>query len=146
MQRQPVAPRPARAGVALVEPPGGFPGSCWALLCSHSHGADDAATETGMCLEVAPQFPLDRSALRRARAPSYCRRRKPSPILDAVQEGLAGSDVGEDQGHAVRKGGLDVLDGLGPFDLSERRVDGDQLVAGNDAGQQDRHCLAVLAP
>ena len=51
----------------------------------------------------------------------------------------------ENQGHAVRKGRPDVLDGSRPFDALQRRVDGDQLVAGNDAGQQDRHGLAVLA-
>ena len=135
----------ARARVALVEPPGRLPRPCGTFLGAHAHGAGDPAAEAGMRLQVARQFPLDRSALRRARAPSYCRRWKPAPFLDAVQEGLAGGDVREDQGHAVRKGCPDVLDGSWPFDAFQRRVDGDQLVAGNDTGQQDRHCMAVLA-
>ena len=51
----------------------------------------------------------------------------------------------EDQGHAGGKGRFDVLDRSRPFDVLQGRVDGDQLVAGDDAGQQDRHRLAVLS-
>ena len=40
---------------------------------------------------------------------------------------------------------LDVLDGAGPLHLAERRVNRDKLLARNDAREQDRHRLAVLA-
>ena len=38
-----------------------------------------------------------------------------------------------------------MLDRPGPLDLSERRVDEDHLVEGDDPRQQDGHALAVLA-
>ena len=145
VDRQPVAPRPARAGVALVEPPGRFPCPRGALRGPHAHGADDAAAETGMRLEVAAKLALDRSAFHVRSAKPDTRGREPAPLLDAVEKGLAGGDVREDQGHAGGKGRLDMLDRARPFDALQGRMDGDQLVVGNDAGQQDRHCLAVLA-
>ena len=51
----------------------------------------------------------------------------------------------EDLGHAVRKGLPCEFEGSRPFDALQGRVDGGQPLAGNDAGQQDRHGLAVLA-
>ena len=33
----------------------------------------------------------------------------------------------------------------GPLHLAERRVNYNELVAGNEAREQNRHCLAVLA-
>ena len=71
--------------------------------------------------------------------------RQPAPLLDAVEQGLAGCDRREDQGHAGRERRANELDRAGPFDFAERRVDGDQAVAGDDPGQQDCHRLAVLA-
>ena len=38
-----------------------------------------------------------------------------------------------------------MLDRAGPLDLSERRMDDEKLLAGNDARELDRHALAVLA-
>ena len=38
-----------------------------------------------------------------------------------------------------------MFDRARPFDLNEGRVDGDQMVAGNDPAQQDGDSLAVLA-
>ena len=36
-------------------------------------------------------------------------------------------------------------DSAGPLDLAERRMDDEKLFAGDDAREQDRHRLAVLA-
>ena len=38
-----------------------------------------------------------------------------------------------------------MLDNAGPFDFAEGRVDDEELLAGNNSGEQDRHALAVLA-
>ena len=40
---------------------------------------------------------------------------------------------------------LDMLDSAEPFEFAEGRVDDEELLAGNDSGEQDRHALAVLA-
>ena len=63
---------------------------------------------------------------------------------------LSSSDLpevtgGEDQRHAVGKRTFDMFDRAGPFDLAERRVDDEKLVARDDAREQDRHRVAVLA-
>ena len=45
----------------------------------------------------------------------------------------------------VGKGALDMLDRVRPFEVAERGVNGHKLGARNDAGQQDRHGLRILA-
>ena len=114
-------------------------------VLDHAHGADDPAAEARVGLEVAAKFPLDGSSFQRAGTPPDIRGRKPAPFLDAVEQGLAGGNGRENQRYGGRQRLPDMLDRAGPFDLAERRMDGDQPVAGDDAGQQDRHGLAVLA-
>ena len=39
---------------------------------------------------------------------------------------------------------FDVLDSAGPLDLPKGRMDDEELLAGNDTGEQNRHALTVL--
>ena len=51
--RQPVEPFPAGPGVAVAALPGNAFGAVGALVASQSHGADQAALEAGVALQVA---------------------------------------------------------------------------------------------
>ena len=63
VNRKPVEPCPARAGVALAELPGRLPRPGGAFLGAHAHGADDPPAEAGIGLQVAAKLALDRSTL-----------------------------------------------------------------------------------
>ena len=71
--------------------------------------------------------------------------RKPPTPLDAFEQALPGCGACENEGHARGNRVLDVCDRAGPIDLAERRVNHNELVAGNNARERDRHRLAVLA-
>ena len=101
--RQPVEPDAACAGVALVQLPRRLPCTRRAFLGTHAHGADDPAAEARVGLEVAAKFPLDGPAFQRARTPPDFRGGEPAPLLDAVEQALAGRDRRQDQGHAGRE-------------------------------------------
>ena len=112
---------------------------------AHPHRVHEPSAEPGMGLQVAAKFALDGSGLKIAGTPPSRIRGPHASLLDPFEQGFAGGDGGEDQRHAGRKRRLDMLDRAGPFDLPERRVDGDELVSGDEARQQDGHGLGVLA-
>ena len=88
---------------------------------------------------------LDGPALPARRAVSARGVRETTAFLDAFEQCLAGGDGGEDQRDAPGDRGLDVLDRAGPLDFAERRVNHEKLFARDNAREQDRHGLAVLA-
>ena len=142
---KPVEPGPARLGVAVAAFPGGLLRTRRTLFSAHAHGIHQAPAELGVGPQIAPQLPLDRAPLGRARTPADRRRREAAPLLDAVEQRLAGGGGGEDQRHAVGKRVLDVLHRARPLDLGERGVNDDHLLTGDNPRQQDGHALAVLA-
>ena len=146
VDREPVEPFPSGLAVADVPLPGRAFGAGRAFRCPHAHGADDPVAEPRMRLEIAAQLALDGPSLKIRGTPANRCGREHAAFLDAFEQRLAGGDGGQDQGDAVGDRVLDVLDGAGPFDLPERRVHDEKPVARDDAGQQDRHALAVLAP
>ena len=79
------------------------------------------------------------------RAPSLPDSGELAALLDLVEQRLSRRDRRENQRHAVGERRLDVLDRAGPLDLAKGRMDDEELFAGNDAGQHDRHGLRVLA-
>ena len=143
--RKPVVPGPPRFGVAVASFPGALPRARRTLFSAHAHGVHQPSAELGVGPQIVPELPLDGSAFRRARTPADRRRREAAPLLDAVEQRLAGGDGGEDQWYAVGKRVLDVLDCARPLDLGERGVNDDHLLTGDNPRQQDGHALAVLA-
>ena len=142
---QPVEPLAAGAGVAFASFPGNALCAIAALVAAQPEGAHDAAFEARMVPEVAPELALDGSALRAGRAVSASRIGKPAPLLDVFEKCLAGGDPRENQRHARRNRVSNMRLRLGPLDLTEGRVDDEELLRGYDAREQDRHRLAVLA-
>ena len=98
-----------------------------------------------MGLEVAAQLALDGAAFVGRRAPSLPDSGELAALLDLIEQRLARRNRRENQRHAVGKRALDVLHRAGPLDLAKGRMDDEELFAGNDAGQHDRHRLRVLA-
>ena len=136
--------RPARE-LRPVAFPGNALGPIGALVAAQSHGADDHFSKAWVTLEEAPQLALDGSPLMARGTPALVDSRPFAPLLDPVEQGLAGGDRCQDERHASRNGALDVADDLGPFYVAERRVDDEKLFTGDDAREQDRYRLAVLS-
>ena len=132
--RQPVKPFSPRAGVSVATFPGTTPGAVGALVPAQSHGADQAALEAGVGLQVAAQLAFDRRNLGVAGTESCPWAREHAPFLDAFEKRLPGRHAREYQRNARRHGVLDVLDRARPLDLAERGVNHHQLVAGDDPG------------
>ena len=143
--RQPVEDLAAGNAHAVVAPPGNFPGACRALVGAHAHNVHDASAEPGMGLEIAAQLALDGAGLEIRRAPPDRIRGPHAAFFDAIEQGLAGGDGRQDERHAFGKRRQDVVDGAGPFDLSERRVNRHELIPWDDPREQDRHGLRILA-
>ena len=143
--RQPVEPGPARAGVALAQAPGRPPRPRRAFFGAHAHGADDPAAEARVGLEISAKLALDGSGLEIRGTPAPRGIGPLAPFLDAVEQGLAGGNGREDQRYAGRERRPEELDRARPFDFGQRRMDGNQPVAGDEPRQEDRHGLRVLA-
>ena len=144
--RQPVEDLTAGDAHALVVAPGNAPCAIAALVATQSKGVDEAAFEVLMCLQIAAQLALDGSSLMLARAEPLSYPRPPPSFLDAFEQGLSGCDGRKDKGHARRNRALDMLDRPGPLDLSERSVDGDELVVGNDTGNKQARLGCPFRP
>ena len=138
---QPVKDLPSGDAHALAAAPGDAPRTVAALVAANPEGVDEPARESGMGLEVAAQLALDGSAFVLRRTPSLADPGEHTPLADPVEQRLAGGDGREYQRHAGRQRRLDMLDRARPFDLAERGVNGHELGARNDTGQQDRHRL-----
>ena len=143
--RQPVEPGPAGPGIALAALPGGLPGACGTLVGAQPHRVHKTTAKAGMALQVVAQLALDRAALMIARTKPDPSAGEAATLLDAVQQGFSGRDGCENEGHVRRDRVLDMLNRAGPLDLAERSVNYNELVAGNDVREQNRHRLAVLA-
>ena len=141
---KPVVDLAAGDAHALVAAPRNALRTVAALVSTQSEGVDQPAFEAGMGLEITPQLALDGSGLVFAGAVPLTYPRPPAPVLDALEKGLSGCDGREDQGNSSRNCPLDVFHRPGPLDLSERGVDGDELVVGNHPGDKQAHGLAVL--
>ena len=102
-------------------------------------------SKRGWALQIAAQLALDRSALRITGTESGRFAGEASSLLDAFKQGLSGGDGSHDERHSRGDRVLDVLDRAGPLHLAERSVNYNDLVVGNDAGEQNRHRLAILA-
>ena len=142
---QPVVDLAPRDAQPLVAPPGCALRPFAAFIAAESHRIDEASPEVRMSLEVPAKLAGDRPGFRVAGTPSACGIRPSAPLFDALKKRFAGGDGCQDEGHARGHRVLDVLDRPRPLDFPERRVNYNKLIAANDAREQNRHRLAVLA-
>ena len=95
---------------ADIAPPRGLAGAGGAFPGAHAHGVDEAAAEAAIGLEPAAQFACDRAGLEIRRSPPGRGRGPHAALLDALQQGLPGSDGREDQRHVLGQGGPNMVD------------------------------------
>ena len=94
---------------ALVAPPGDPLGACGALVAADAEAVYEPTAEARMCLEMAAQLALDRSALMLGGTPSLWDSREFTALLDAVQQRFAGRNGRQDQWYAAGKRRLDMF-------------------------------------
>ena len=143
--RQPVEDLATGNAHAVVSLPGNLPGPCRALVGAHAHCVHDASAEPGIGLEIAAQLAFDGAGLEIRRTPPDRVRGPHAALFNAFEQGLAGSDGRQDQRYALGESRLDMLDRAGPLDLAKGRVNRHELIPRDDAREQDRHGLRILA-
>ena len=143
--RQPVEDLAPGDAQALVAAPGDTFGAGGAFVAAEPEAVDEPAAEARVGFEIAAEFAFDGPALMRGGTPALTNSGELAALFHMVEQRLAGRNRRHDERHAGGKRRLDMGDDALPFDFAERGVDGDELVARNDAGEQDRHRLRILA-